>query len=158
MVWAQLSANIDNGEDAVVQGAVDNDSKFNKALADSGGWAKTIVGIGVGVGTSHIVSPVGGALVGAAAGDVSGRLIDSITGGFVGDPKGDALYSAAGEMEKNQESLRTVTERAASLANANHPSGLSRQDIQAAIQRGAEDGNSLGFVSVKGNTNDNASS
>lgn len=155
----QIESIIDNGrKDAVVQGAVDNDSKFNKALADSGGWAKTIVGIGVGVGTSHIVSPIGGALVGAAAGDVSGRLIDSITEGFVRDPKGDALYSAAGEMEKNQESLRTVTERAASLANANHPSGLSRQDIQAAIQRGAEDGNSLGFVSVKGNTNDNASS
>lgn len=145
-------------KDSDVQDAADGDAKFNSALTSGTDWAKTITGIGVGVGTATITSPVGGAFVGAAAGDISGRVIDGITSGLVRDSTGDAVYAAAGNIEDNKRSVQAVTEHAANLANNENPSGLTSNDIQDAVRRGTEDGNGLGNDTLEDNVYDHADS
>lgn len=127
-------------KDAVVHGQVANDDVFNNRIAAAGDWAKTGVGIGIGAGTSAIVSPVGGAVAGAAAEWVSGQVIDSMVSGASRDSEGEAVYSAGGEVEARRRSFMTVTSDAAMLANQHAGTGLSQDKVDTAVGIGLDSG------------------
>lgn len=106
--------------EGVASGAVESDAEYDHSVAQ---WKNTIsgaVGLGVGVGTSFIASPVAGAFVGGTAGTVTSVVMEQI----FKDVEGSAKDAAGTEMGKNwengQDDNMKYTRRAASEAARAH--------------------------------------
>ncbi|MFD7438971.1 hypothetical protein [Streptomyces sp. NPDC059861] len=131
--------------EAVASGAVSTDQDYAHATAQWKNVVSGTVGIGVGVGTSFIASPVVGAGVGGAAGTVTSVVLEQLFKDAEGSAKGDAGPKMGENWENGQDSNMKYTRRAASEAARahNHPHAGD-------VATWAEDESSKGYLNAGG--------
>ncbi|WP_069812596.1 DUF6571 family protein [Streptomyces sp. TP-A0874] len=126
--------------DAVVGDKEVKNTEFNGALKEGGEWAKQVFGIGVGLGTSSISSPVAGAVAAALANNVGGKAIDAVVGGLSREVSEMDIYKAESDIDDNSDSTTAATLKSAALADRENPSGLSKAARESMVRDGVEEG------------------
>ncbi|MFC1232458.1 MULTISPECIES: DUF6571 family protein [Streptomyces] len=131
--------------EAVASGAVESDEKYDHSVAQWKNTASGAIGLGVGVGTSFIASPVAGAVAAGAAGTVTSVVMEQ----FFKDAEGSAKDGAGSKMgenwEKGQDGNMKYTRRAASEAARAHGHATPGD-----VASWAEDESFKGYLSAGG--------
>ncbi|GCB45590.1 hypothetical protein [Streptomyces sp. NL15-2K] len=108
-------------QEAVLGPAKENDDAYNHAVSQWQNVASGVVGTGIGVGTSFIASPAGGAAAGGAAGTVTsvvlGELFQDVQGS---DLEGSGLDSAKLWEDSRERNIALAQLAAAEAAKAHH--------------------------------------
>ncbi|MFI6013081.1 hypothetical protein ACIBAG_30420 [Streptomyces sp. NPDC051243] len=128
-------------QDSDIQESAEGDKAFNDRLASAGEWGKSITSIGIGVGTTAIASPVGGAIAGGVAGTISGQLIDMVVSDLERDSSDEVLYASGAELEDSKKAVQAQLREAATISVSENSSGLNQAEVDAAVNNGAEAGN-----------------
>ncbi|MGA4839252.1 DUF6571 family protein [Streptomyces sp. G45] len=106
--------------EAVAGEAAEKDQAFEESVAR---WKDGIaggVGTGIGVGTSYIASPAGGAVIGGVAETVSGAVLTELFADAEGKAKGDAGLIMGERWDSGMRDNIRYTEKAAELAAEKH--------------------------------------
>ncbi|MFE4589616.1 hypothetical protein [Streptomyces laurentii] len=133
--------------EAVAGEAEEKDKAYEHSIAQLKNGISGVVGTGVGVGTTFIASPVGGAAAGGAAGTATSMILEEIFKDAEGKAKDEAGPVMGEHWENGLESNTKYTEKAAELAAQAH----KRNDLEDAgewARRGAQDGFTASGVNV----------
>ncbi|MFE9768572.1 hypothetical protein ACFYPC_29350 [Streptomyces sp. NPDC005808] len=131
-------------QEAVAGPASESDDSYDHAVSQWKNGISGAVGTGIGVGTTFIASPIGGAAAGGAAGTVTSLVLEELFQNAEGHAKDDAGTDMGASWETSLEENASYTEKAAELAAKVH----SRTDLQdlsidekarAAAQQGFRD-------------------
>lgn len=106
--------------EAVAGEAEEKDKAYEHSVAQLKNGISGVVGTGVGVGTTFIASPVGGAAAGGAAGTVTSMILEEVFKDAEGKAKDEAGPVMGEHWESGLESNTKYTERAAELAAEAH--------------------------------------
>ncbi|MFR9799760.1 hypothetical protein ACL02U_28270 [Streptomyces sp. MS06] len=128
-------------QEAVAGPANQKDGSYDHAISQ---WKNAIsgsIGTGIGVGTSFIATPMGGAVAGGVAGTVSSMVLEDLFQGVEGHAKDDAGHEMAKRWEQGLDENASYTERAAELATkAHHRTDLQKIDMDEKARVAAQDG------------------
>lgn len=129
--------------EAVASGAVESDEKYAHSVAQWKNTASGAIGLGVGVGTSFIASPVAGAATAGAAGTVTSVVMEQLFKDLEGSAKGDAGSKIGENWENGQDSNMKYTRRAASESARAHG-----HTTPGDVASWAEDESAKGYLSA----------
>ncbi|MFF0596660.1 hypothetical protein [Streptomyces antibioticus] len=117
----EVSGTLAMGRNEAVAAVADqSDKDYDHAVGQWKNLASGVVGTGIGMGTSVIVSPVVGAGVGGAAGTVTSMVLEELFQDAEGSAKEDAGPKIGENWENGQDNNMKYTRRAASEAARAH--------------------------------------
>ena len=131
-------------QEAVAGPAAEKDDAYDHAVSQWKNGISGAVGTGIGVGTTFIASPVGGAAAGGAADTVSSMILEELFQNAEGHAKDKAGPVLGEKWENGLDENASYTEKAAELAaKAHHRTDLQDMSIdekaRAATQQGFRD-------------------
>ncbi|WP_405920264.1 DUF6571 family protein [Streptomyces longwoodensis] len=146
----EVSGTLAIGRQEAVIGPADADDKaYDHAVAQWKNGISGAVGTGIGVGTTFIASPAGGAAAGGAAGTVSSMILEELFQDAEGHAKDDAGRAVGKLWEEGLEENASYSEKAAeAAAKAHHRTDL----LDAAIDEKARAAAQQGFRDAGTNT------
>ncbi len=109
-------------QEAVLGEAHQKDKDFQKAMGQVKSAVSGTVGIGIGVGTSFIASPVGGVVAGGTASTVCGVVLDELFGMAEADNLKNSGQEAAARWEDTKDANVELSQVAALEAAKAHGS------------------------------------
>ena len=136
----EVSASLAVGrQEAVMGSAGEKDESFTHALAQGKNFVSGAIGTGVGIGTTFVASPVGGAAAGGAAGTASSMLLEEIFQANENKNKESDFYVAGGKWEESRMANTNMHQRAAELASEAHHS-RHEKDVRDWARQGTTEG------------------
>jgi hypothetical protein len=148
----EIEGVIGSGRDyALEHELVENDGVYNKALGKAGTWAGSLVGIGIGIGTSAISGP-GGAIASGLTGTASSEIISGIVEGANRDSLDGQIYRDGHHWEVlKDDTAQTTRESLAATGLKQDPSlGLYQGISDSAVDEGFRAGQSNVQKYIKG--------
>ncbi|MEV6396450.1 DUF6571 family protein [Streptomyces sp. NPDC051907] len=129
---------------ALEEKIVDGDGEFNKALGQSGTWAGSLVGIGVGIGASPFLGP-GGIVAGGLLGTATGEIINGIVeAGEKKEELGEQVFRNGASWESLKEDTGYTTRQAidTTVLRGSPDAGLYKTSAAASVETGFGDAQS----------------
>ncbi|QHA07191.1 hypothetical protein GQF42_31280 [Streptomyces broussonetiae] len=126
-------------QEAVLGPAKEADEDYNHAVSQWQNVANGVIGTGIGVGTSFIASPAGGAVVGGIAGTVSGVVLGELFNGVEGSNLEDKGLTSAQLWEDSRDRNIALAQKAATEAARAHRSPYADQ-VGEWARYGTQDG------------------
>lgn len=117
---------------------VESDDSYNTALGKAGTWGGSLVGVGIGLGTSQFTGP-GGAFAGAILGTASAEIINGIVAPQDSEALEKAVYRNGADYETLKNDTVTTTRYAIGATQ-----GLDHRDV-GLFQSAAADSVESGF-------------
>ncbi|GAA2893777.1 DUF6571 family protein [Streptomyces mexicanus] len=155
----EIEGIIGSGRDyALEHKIVENDGAYNKALGKAGTWAGSLVGIGIGLGTSAISGP-GGAIASGLGGTASSEIINGIVTGANRDQLQGQIYRDGKHWEVLKDDTAQTTRQSLAATSLKHdPSlGLYQGFSDSAVDEGFRAGQSNVQKYIKGEVQSSSS-
>jgi hypothetical protein len=148
----EIEGIIGTGRDyALEHKLVESDGSYNKALGKAGTWAGSLVGIGIGIGTSAVSGP-GGAIASGLTGTASSEIISGIVEGSNRDNLEGQIYRDGRHWEVLKDDTAQTTRQSLSATSLKgDPSlGLYHGISDSAVDEGFRAGQSNVQKYIKG--------